>query len=673
MKEQTRMNKIKISVIIPVYNAEQYLKQCMESVLGQTLKEIEIICIDDGSTDNSLNILREYQKKDNRIIIFSQENQGAAVARNKGLELAKGIYVAFMDPDDYYPDSEVLLSLFEISCDKQALIAGGSLSLDRNGEFCQLKYEIQDERIFLKDGFLLYEDYQYDFYYQRFIYSKRLLDENFIRFPLYRRGQDIPFFVEAMIAAKKFYAVERVTYCYRVGHKKINWGNDTIAIHAIQATSEIIKIAESHQFKKLSDRCIARLLYYAEEILYCNNNIEVLEVLDNEIRKINDENSEEIVNKKEAVLIKIRFLLQLEKSKKNKNVEIIAGESYPAKVSIIIPVYNVEKFLVECLDSICGQTLQEIEIVCVNDGSTDKSLDILKRYAYDDQRIIVLSQENSGLSVARNSGIKFAHSEYIYFCDSDDKLEITALENLYNRAKKDNLEMLYFNADVFFENKELENRLYQYKTYYVRKKDYKKIYDGKDMLNSLLKNKDYIPSAYLNFLKRDFVLNNQLLFEPGILHEDNLWSFKCALTANRVGYYPKAFFHRRIRENSIVSQKKSFEHAYGYFISAIHGIEFLKTVRLSNDEFENINKLILRWIRNSQDIYGQLSNDEKSIYENLNNNEKIMFKILILGGKEDKVNHIFDKIDKTIKYYNKNGLKSTLGKIKFELVKYLRR
>lgn len=667
------MNKIKISVIIPVYNAEQYLKQCMESVLGQTLKEIEIICIDDGSTDNSLNILREYQKKDNRIIIFSQENQGAAVARNKGLELAKGIYVAFMDPDDYYPDSEVLLSLFEISCDKQALIAGGSLSLDRNGEFCQLKYEIQDERIFLKDGFLLYEDYQYDFYYQRFIYSKRLLDEHFIRFPLYRRGQDIPFFVEAMIAAKKFYAVERVTYCYRVGHKKINWGNDTIAIHAIQATSEIIKIAESHQFKKLSDRCIARLLHYAEEILYCNNNIEVLEVLDNEIRKINDENSEEIVNKKEAVLIKIRFLLKLEKSKKNKNVEIIAGESYPAKVSIIIPVYNVEKFLVECLDSICGQTLKEIEIICVNDGSTDKSLDILKRYAYDDQRIIVLSQENSGLSVARNSGIKFAHSEYIYFCDSDDKLEITALENLYNRAKKDNLEMLYFNADVFFENKELENRLYQYKTYYVRKKDYKKIYDGKDMLNSLLKNKDYIPSAYLNFLKRDFVLNNQLLFEPGILHEDNLWSFKCALTANRVGYYPKAFFHRRIRENSIVSQKKSFEHAYGYFISAIHGIEFLKTVRLSNDEFENINKLILRWIRNSQDIYGQLSNDEKSIYENLNNNEKIMFKILILGGKEDKVNHIFDKIDKTIKYYNKNGLKNTLGKIKFELVKYLRR
>lgn len=667
------MNKIKISVIIPVYNAEQYLKQCMESVLGQTLKEIEIICIDDGSTDNSLNILKEYQKKDNRIIIFSQENQGAAVARNRGLELAKGIYVAFMDPDDYYPDSEVLLSLFEISCDKQALIAGGSLSLDRNGEFCQLKYEIQDERIFLKDGFLLYEDYQYDFYYQRFIYSKRLLDENFIRFPLYRRGQDIPFFVEAMIAAKKFYAVERVTYCYRVGHKKINWGNDTIAIHAIQATSEIIKIAESHQFKKLSDRCIARLLHYAEEILYCNNNIGVLEVLNNEIRKINDENSEEIVNKKEAVLIKIRFLLKLEKSKKNKNVEIITGESYPAKVSIIIPVYNVEKFLVECLDSICGQTLKEIEIICVNDGSTDKSLDILKRYAYDDQRIIVLSQENSGLSVARNSGIKFAHSEYIYFCDSDDKLEIAALENLYNKAKKDNLEMLYFNADVFFENKELENRLYQYKTYYVRKKDYKKIYDGKDMLNSLLKNKDYIPSAYLNFLKRDFVLNNQLLFEPGILHEDNLWSFKCALTANRVGYYPKAFFHRRIRENSIVSQKKSFEHAYGYFISAIHGIEFLKTVRLSNDEFENINKLILRWIRNSQDIYGQLSNDEKSIYENLNNNEKIMFKILILGGKEDKVNHIFDKIDKTIKYYNKNGLKNTLGKIKFELVKYLRR
>ena len=90
----------KVSVIIPVYNVEKYLKQCLDSVVNQTLKDIEIICVNDGSTDNSLEILEEYAQKDNRIIIISQENQGQSVARNIALEKATGEYVGFVDSDD---------------------------------------------------------------------------------------------------------------------------------------------------------------------------------------------------------------------------------------------------------------------------------------------------------------------------------------------------------------------------------------------------------------------------------------------------------------------------------------------------------------------------------------------------------------------------------------------
>ena len=92
----------KISVIIPVYNAEKYLRVCLDSVVNQTLEDIEIICVNDGSTDKSSNILKEYAEKDGRIIILTQKNQGAAIARNKGISVAKGEYLSLLDCDDFF-------------------------------------------------------------------------------------------------------------------------------------------------------------------------------------------------------------------------------------------------------------------------------------------------------------------------------------------------------------------------------------------------------------------------------------------------------------------------------------------------------------------------------------------------------------------------------------------
>ena len=94
-----------VSVIIPVYKAEKYLRQCLDSICGQTLKDIEIICVDDGSTDSSPEILKEYREKDERVIVVRQENAGAGAARNKGLDISKGKYLSFLDADDFFePD-----------------------------------------------------------------------------------------------------------------------------------------------------------------------------------------------------------------------------------------------------------------------------------------------------------------------------------------------------------------------------------------------------------------------------------------------------------------------------------------------------------------------------------------------------------------------------------------
>ena len=124
----------KISVVIPVYNMGEYLPQCLDSVIGQTLYDIEIICVDDGSTDNSHEILLKYQEKDERIIIVTQENAGAGPARNNGINHSSGEFVAFMDPDDWYPDTDILETLYREAKKHHVRICGGSYCADDNGQ-----------------------------------------------------------------------------------------------------------------------------------------------------------------------------------------------------------------------------------------------------------------------------------------------------------------------------------------------------------------------------------------------------------------------------------------------------------------------------------------------------------------------------------------------------------
>ena len=113
------------------------------------------------------------------------------------------------------------------------------------------------------------------------------------------------------------------------------------------------------------------------------------------------------------------------------------------KVSVIVPVYNVEKYLRKCLDSVCNQTLKDIEIICINDCSQDNSLEILKEYASKDKKIKIINfKQNQGVAVARNEAIKIARGEYIAFCDSDDSLSLNFCEALYYKAKKDNAQVV---------------------------------------------------------------------------------------------------------------------------------------------------------------------------------------------------------------------------------------
>lgn len=251
-----KCKNVQISVIIPVYNMEKYLIQCIENIENQTQKDIEIIFIDDGSTDNSINLLLEYEKKYNNILIIQQQHIGVGAARNKGMHKSKGKYIAFIDADDLYPDKGTLQKMFETSEEKKALICGGCFSNLNEGREIITFSGYREGLTFEKEGWIDYVDYQFAYGFTRFLYNRKMLIDNKIYFPSYTRMEDPVFLVKAMLCAKKFYAITDVTYCAIIIDKKIDYQNDRILKDTINGFADIMQISVKNQLKLLYSKMI---------------------------------------------------------------------------------------------------------------------------------------------------------------------------------------------------------------------------------------------------------------------------------------------------------------------------------------------------------------------------------------------------------------------------------
>ena len=259
---------IKVTVIIPIYNMEQYLAECIETVISQTLQEIEILCINDGSTDQSLQILQKYSKNDTRLVIINQSNQGVAISRNKGIQTAKGKYVMFMDPDDKYPNSNVIQKLYEAVENNNVKIAGGEFSdFDPEGNVnprSDYENDMLSGYLFQTNQIMKYRNYQFDYGYHRFIYNRRFLLDNNLFFPDLIRFQDPPFMVRTFTLAEKFYAVTDITYCYRKDHKTILWDEKKVDA-LLRGLQMNLQWAREHEMYDLYNLTIRRIIYEYKE------------------------------------------------------------------------------------------------------------------------------------------------------------------------------------------------------------------------------------------------------------------------------------------------------------------------------------------------------------------------------------------------------------------------
>ena len=286
----------------------------------------------------------------------------------------------------------------------------------------------------------------------------------------------------------------------------------------------------------------------------------------------------------------------------------------PPKVSVIVPIYNVEKYILQSIESICNQTLKNIEIICIDDCGNDNSITIVREYTKKDKRIKILRhKKNLGLSGARNTGIEYATGEYIGFVDSDDWIDKNFFEVLYNLANENKADIVQTFIKFYFDN---EDRMEEYALNHEIKK-FETCSNKLDLYynSGMCWNKIY---------KRSLIKEIGVKFPLGLYWEDNPFVIKSAYYANKILYSPDVNYYYRQRDNSIVTTKDKKIH---FDLIKIHNIiiNFINSIEVTEEDYIFIFN---RFIDRLTYEYNQLLNNnmEKKYKNNYLNELKILYK-----------------------------------------------
>lgn len=326
------------------------------------------------------------------------------------------------------------------------------------------------------------------------------------------------------------------------------------------------------------------------------------------------------------------------------------------KTSIIIPIYNGEEYLEKCVESVLAQTQREIEIILVDDGSTDSSANLIGSYERRFPFIKAIYQQNQKLGAARNAGVLVAQGKYIYFLDADDYIESTLLERCYSEAENKALDYVMFDAEVFAigEDNEIDamkREIYDRSQYDISNK----IFSGKQFWRDYYDKGGVYTNAYLMYFNKEFFVKNDLFFEPGIFYEDNDWVLRVFQCADKISYLPDKFYFRRIHEGSIMTVRYTDVHLYSIIMVCEKLLKMLCESKKNNDSdmvYPMLESVLWRFFNifetyENEEKLGGVLEEIKSLYYKLwkeqckIENEKVRFLILdILKAIEERMDSL---------------------------------
>jgi glycosyltransferase involved in cell wall biosynthesis len=409
-----------VSVIIPVYNGETYIKDAIQSVLNQTYPSYEIIVIDDGSTDQTRQILQPYWDK---IKYIYQKNQGVAITRNRGIEEAQGELIAFLDQDDYFLPNKLSLQVEAFTKNTHlGIVNSGWRNVNEKGELLADTTLWKDLPILNLVGWILWKP----IFPGAMMFRRHWLEKAGGFNPNYQQSPDVDLVLRLVGMGCEGDWVREVTVCYRQHDKNTSRNTPQQVTELEQVLEDFFTHYNLPEIgKKLERQCRYNSLVWAAGRFYYHGYPDLMvEYLQKSLNYTPFSSKletwadwgEQLLNNLRDFGKKFNPLDWVNSAEWRAITQQVLPENCPL-VSVIIPTYNNEIYLAEAINSVLNQTYPFYEIIVIDDGSTDQTQEILKTYG---NRINTIYQENQGVSVARNRGIKVSQGELIAFLDGDD-------------------------------------------------------------------------------------------------------------------------------------------------------------------------------------------------------------------------------------------------------------
>lgn len=604
-----------VSVIIPVYNVEKYLDASILSVRGQTYENIEIIIVNDASTDNGIDIIRMHEKLDTRIKVIDLEFNtlgGAGIPSNIGVEHAKGKYIAYADSDDILDKYAIEKMIILAEKENLEVVIADFCNFSEEGREVKVAYDKEKWKGFpLEKAFSPIENpeiFRLSPVPWRKLYKRDFLIKYDIKFP---EGdyffEDNPLHWFTLSRAKRVALLDYVVAYHRMGREGQTMGSDSYKLSAMIQHLNTIKtyfiknnINDKNLWKELLD-----LVYRTTWIIDKQSNDKIKRL----IKKRFAITAFEIVresklSKNDILKIRKNFFTRFEEY----------YNSYEDKdLTIVIPAYNAEDFIKDTLKSVNNLGIN-YDVLIIDDGSSDNTLNIIKEY--ESEYIHIFSQKNRGAGVARNTLIPLIVGRYAYFLDADDEIIKENLIKALYQAINNNLDLLLFKYKIHFYEKNEYREMWN-----EDKKNWELIQTSKSLVDKKKFACKLINYPWNRLIKSSHLHNNNVFFGKTIVHNDIPYHWHSIIPANSISLFNgEVCIHKKFEKReqvtnindkrrmavleslrhtfSVIRKYKEFNYVFNEWISfSVHLIKWAES-RIPKEIQKEYNNKALNLLKN---------------------------------------------------------------------------
>lgn len=511
------MNHELITFIVPIYNVERYLKECLDSIQQQTYPYFECIMVNDGSTDSSASIAEEYLF-DNRFRLIHQQNQGLSAARNTGIQHVSesSSFVSFVDSDDFIHPT--FLEKLIIHIEEDVDLIEGSYEKFKDGDKPQFYLQPTNKIEIISKKEIISKTTSAELRVSAFprLIRKSILSDQF--FPIGWTFEDLAVFPELVLFSRKWIKTQDIIYAYRIRENSITNSSFTesrLDIFKILDKFDDLFKNEDFETKVLVERLKFEHLFWHEK-LYLPEGSRFKLLYENEL---------EIIQKKISEYEK-QYL-------------------YPDLISIIVPIYNGEQYLRDCLESILKQKYHNFEVILVNDGSIDLSEAICREYVNRDDRFRYVQKEHGGASSARNYGLELVKGEYVTFIDADDWVEENYLELLHQSLKENNADISVSTYKKF----DVDTNLFYLHAFQINESNH--VFAQNELVEKLPQLERITESFEIiggKLVKKSLLLGIRFNERTQLSENMEFW-FKLYLLSNRIAFVNKEIYNFRLQDS----------------------------------------------------------------------------------------------------------------------------